>query len=226
MANRQSFGLRGLATKWVKVSHWNFAVLFFSLRGSFEHGLSESRIKKGVTVFVFFFLQTGRNEHCWSMGVNGKRQKFGNKYQFISACLKYFNIFDFSLKYGQRNNCGEKKWGSQNWFQNYIAFCVEICPRRYELHWGSVHQDQEGASEQIECTCHSPAVWCQGRARGVVTIRRYDHVGSSPAWILLLHASLLKRGWIQSPGAWSVSVSSSSQFNKWAILIKVLSSMN
>ena len=33
----------------------------------------------------------------------------------------------------------------------------------------------------------------QGRAHGAVAVHRYDHVGSSPAWILLLRASLLKK---------------------------------
>ena len=40
-------------------------------------------------------------------------------------------------------------------------------------------------------TARNPAVRRQGRARGAVAAHRYDHVGSSPAWILLLRASLL-----------------------------------
>ena len=35
-------------------------------------------------------------------------------------------------------------------------------------------------------TARNPAVWRQGRARGAVAVHRCDHVGLSPAWILLL----------------------------------------
>ena len=42
----------------------------------------------------------------------------------------------------------------------------------------------------VRVTARNTAVRRQGRARGVAA-HRYDHVGSSPAWILLLRASLL-----------------------------------
>ena len=42
-------------------------------------------------------------------------------------------------------------------------------------------------------TARNPAVRRQGRVCGAVAVHRYDHVGSSPAWILLLRTSLLKR---------------------------------
>ena len=35
-------------------------------------------------------------------------------------------------------------------------------------------------------TARNPAARRQGRARGVVAVHRYNHAGSSPAWILLL----------------------------------------
>ena len=63
--------LRRLATKWVNISHWNFA--FFSLRGKLWTCYFRIKNKK----LCLFFQQTGQNEHCLSMGVNGKRQKFG-----------------------------------------------------------------------------------------------------------------------------------------------------
>ena len=63
-----------------------FCVFFFPLRGKLLTWSFRIKNKKkkggGVTVFGFFFQQTGRNEHCLSMGVNGKRQKFGSKYRF------------------------------------------------------------------------------------------------------------------------------------------------
>ena len=41
-------------------------------------------------------------------------------------------------------------------------------------------------------TAQNPAVRRQGRTRGAAAVHWYDHVGSSPAWILLLRTSLLK----------------------------------
>ena len=55
-----------------------------------------------------------------------------------------------------------------------------------------VHQDLKRDRSSARVTARNPTVRRQGRMRGVVAVHRYDHAGSSPAWILLLRASLRK----------------------------------
>ena len=146
--------LRRLATKLVKISHWNFASFFFSLRGM-----------------------------PWTWFFRIKNKKAGHRVRF-------------SLKYGQRNKkqMWRKKRGSPNWLQTYTAFVLKnvIAGTGYiEVQYTIKSALANRWSARVTCTAQNPAVQRQGRAHQAVTIHRYDHVDASPAWILLLPASLL-----------------------------------
>ena len=116
----------------------------------------------------------------------------------INFCLKCFNFFfDFSLKYGQRNNCGEKKvWGGGHriGFKIIPLFVLKIVladTGYIEVQYTKIKSALANRSSAC-VTARNPAVRRQGRVRhGAVAVHLYDHVGSSPAWILLLRASLL-----------------------------------
>ena len=79
-------------------SHWNFAG-FFGWRESFEHGLSESRIKRGVTVFVF-----SANWLKWALFKYGSQWETAKIWKSISFLVNFwlfwvffFLIFHFSM---------------------------------------------------------------------------------------------------------------------------------
>ena len=141
------------ATKWVKISHWNVAGFF--AEGKLWTWSFWIKNKEGVNVFVFIFVfqQTGRNEHCLITGVNGQQQNAELNIVFSWVLAEMFYFFDFSLKYGQRNNCGEKKWDHQIGFKVIPLLCLKIVlpdTGYIEVQYTKIK------SEQIECTCHSP----------------------------------------------------------------------
>ena len=109
---------------------------------------------------------------------------------FCLKCFNFFLIFD-----GQRNICGEKKSGGHRiGFKIMPLFVLKIVladTGYIEVQYTKIKSALANRSS-AHVTARNPSVRCQGRARGAVAVHRYDHAGLSPAWILLLCASLLK----------------------------------
>ena len=197
--------------KWVKVSHWNSAV-FFSLRGSFEHGLPNQEQKKGVTVFSANWSKWALLKYWsqWEMAKIWKQISF-----LVKFCLKCFHFFIFHRSM-VKETIGAKRghWIGFKIISLFVLKIVLADTSYIEVQYTKIKNAlaNRSSARATAPLCGAKDVRMRSLYAGTIMLL-------SPAWILLPHADLLKRGWRQSPGAWSVSVSGSSQFNKWAVLI-------
>ena len=105
--------IRRFAIKWVKIFPLTFCS-FLSLTVKLWIGLSESRIKKGVTVFLFFFSANWSKwalfKYAWESMGNGKIWKEISV--LVIFCLKCLNFFFwFFTKVWSKKRLWRKKRG-------------------------------------------------------------------------------------------------------------------
>ena len=118
------------------------------------------------------------------MGVNGKRQKNGSKYRvLVNFCLKCFKFFLIFTEVWSKKQLWRKQVGVTELVSKWYRFlCWIVLPRKgyIEVQYTKIKSALVNRSSAC-VTAHAVAVhW-------------YDYVGSSPAWILLLRASLLNK---------------------------------
>ena len=125
--------------------------------------------------------------------INEKRQKLGSKCRFCS--MKYSNFFWFFTElWSKKQLWCTKIRGHQVGFKIIPLFMLKfaLADTGYiKVQYTKIKSALANRSS-ARVTARNPAVWREESGRGTLAIHQYDHVGSSPAWILLLRTSLQK----------------------------------